>query len=122
MILEIPTCVKIDGNDVIGNIRANFPNKSQARLKFDVFVDGQQHAIDVSATSIRYSIGLGGATVNLVGKENGRNIPFNLQLEYKLVKKVTCISGLAGGKQINKTLNSKQLPIALAEIGKIFIA
>lgn len=122
MILEIPANVKVDGNDVIGNIRANFPNKNQARLKFDVYVEGQQHAIDVSATSIRYNLGLGGATATLVGKENGHNIPFNLQVEYKFMKKLTRITGLAGGKQINKTLDSKQLPIALAEIGKIFIA
>lgn len=122
MLLEVPANVKIDGRDIIGNIRGNFPNKTQCRIKFDVWVNDVKHSVDILAMSIRYSFTLLGITVTLIGKEQERDIPFNLTCEYKFAKKVTCITGLAGNQQINRILNHKEIPLALAEIGKLFIS
>lgn len=121
MIFEIPGAVNVDNHQILGNIRGNIVDKfRQFRVKFDCYVEGKSYPIDLVASEISWDISIS-PKLHLKGQEKTRKIFYDLTVKYSIVGNTASITGSAGGRQINKTLNNHNVASVLTELGKIFI-
>ena len=114
MLFEVPS-ISMKGTTIIEKFALNIANTRQFRCKLTAINGNNRIPLDVAVTSISPSICMGGAKIEILGIEMGKNLKIKLTAEYSVIKRSTSVKGNIGSINIFDTLANKEDAIKLLQ-------
>lgn len=120
MILEIKEPIKVDGDDIIKNLRLNIkPKDHQFRLKLIYLSSGTERPLDLVVYKwTNPKLDKVGLSIDATGEELSKKISIQFRLSYDFFRKSWKVKGNIGIRNVDRELSSV---ISIITIMKDFV-
>lgn len=108
MILEIKEPIKVDGNNIIKNLRLNMkPKDHQLRLKLIYLITGTELPLDLVIYKwTNPKLDKMSLSIDITGEELSKKLSIRARLAYDFLRKSWKIKGNIGTRSIDRDLSS----------------